>query len=155
MNILFLIIILFTPLLFASPVINKNEAVSECGEYTLKVVSYEFDQGLPEKVLSNESAGHFGNPYLVKQEFIYVSKKGLVSHPISDLWPKYERIDPERYYTAKIKQCSDNREATFSLWSGGNCRDVCEAWGVIRFSENGSITSLKGLSYPEFKEYNL
>ncbi|MDW7549033.1 hypothetical protein HUZ36_17650 [Pseudoalteromonas sp. McH1-7] len=152
---LLLSFILFSPSVpGAQPGPVRKEVVSECGDYQLKIVSLELNRNIPEQSILDESAGHFGNPYLLTQELVYISKAGVTTHSISNVWPEYERIDPTRYYSATIKQCTDKREAIIAFWSGGNCRDVCEAWALVTFTEDGTIESSKGLSYQEFKLFN-
>ncbi len=139
---------------YADTDLIKKVTTSKCGSYELKVVSFELDRGLPEHSFLAKSAGHFGNPYLVKQNLVYTSESGAKDYPISTIWPEYERIDSARYYSANIKQCTDNREALIAFWSGGNCKNVCEAWGLVKFSEDGTIESSQGLSYAQFRQYN-
>lgn len=137
---------------FSKSQLAKKEVISNCGNHQLTIVSYELDSHLPAHTLSKDSAGHYGNPYLAKQNLVFRSNAGETHYSIKAIWPQYGRIDPTRFYSASIKQCSQENGAFIAFWSGGNCRDVCEAWSQVKFNDDGSIKSNLGLSYAEFKQ---
>ncbi|WP_155247349.1 hypothetical protein [Teredinibacter turnerae] len=99
--------------------------------------------------------GHLGDPYLISQTITYKAKGSKENvNSVESVLPKYSRVENGRKYVAKLGSCVGESSVTLSLWGGGNCTNVCEAWTLITFGSNGEVKSSKGLTYAEFKKYN-
>lgn len=126
----------------------------DCGSY--KIISTV--RTLPVKLRESQipyeiTMGHYGNPYVLGQSISYVSDiTEEVTFDFSKIIPSYGRIDSGRKYLAKPEACVSQSSATFSFWGGGNCRTVCEAWALVKFSTTGHPINVQGLSYSEFKQ---
>ena len=124
-----------------------------CEGYSLSVTSFELDPNIQPELIRTKTAGHFGNPYLVKQEIVFTHTQQVsVNYAISEMQPEYERVSSTRYYSGKVEQCSADGLVVMSFWSGGNCKDVCEVWGAVTFSPQGYVLSKLGLTFAQFKQ---
>jgi len=57
----------------------------------------------------------------------------------------------DRYYVETPKFCNENK-IYFSLWSGGNCENGCEAFGFVEIGESNQILGSDLIPYSVFKE---
>lgn len=137
------------------------EVVTE--ETSLECSSFEIIskvQALPFSLRESEipyeiTMGHYGKPHVLEQSISYISDTGEnEAFSVNAIIPTYERIDDDRKYLAKPEACVGPYSAVFSLWGGGNCKTVCEAWVLVEFSHSGKPVKAIGLSYSEFKQHN-
>lgn len=131
--------------------LNTETKKLSCDTFELKLITKEFSRNLAEsEIPTHLTMKHYGNPYLVSQQ-VLVDESTAVD--VNTLLPEYERIESGRKYSAKFGSCVGGDSFTLSLWGGGNCRTVCEAWALVSISEGGTLLSSKGLSYAEFKTF--
>lgn len=136
--------------------VKTDEIGLDCGSFKIisKVQSLPFS--LRESEIPYEiTMGHYGKPHVLKQSISYVSDTAEgEAFAVDAITPTYERIDADREYLAKPEACVGPHSAAFSLWGGGSCKNVCEAWVLVEFSRSGKPVNALGLSYSEFKQYN-
>ena len=135
--------------------VEVNETTLDCEGFGLSLVKRSLPFSINEsKIPYDITMGHYDSPHLLSQSFTYISGEVKNQQDSITLLPTYERIDPSRSYIAKAVSCVSDNSVTVSFWGGGNCKDICEAWSLVTFSKVGKVVSSKGLTYPEFKQYN-
>jgi len=128
----------------------------DCGPYmiisTVKTLPFKLRESqIPYEI----TMGHYGKPHVLGQSISYISDNaGKVTFDVNEIIPSYGRIDSARKYLAKPEACVSQNSVVFSFWGGGNCKTVCEAWALVKFSTTGDPIKVQGLSYSEFKQYN-
>ncbi|WP_297811368.1 hypothetical protein [uncultured Methylophaga sp.] len=136
--------------------VRTDEVSLECRSFKIisKVQSLPFS--LRESEIPYEiTMGHYGKPHVLEQSISYVSDTvENDAFEVDAILPAYERIDDERKYLAKPVACVGPHSVAFSLWGGGNCKTVCEAWVLVEFSGTGKPVKALGLTYSEFKQHN-
>ena len=136
--------------------VRTDEISLECSSF--KIISKV--QTLPSSLRESEipyeiTMGHYGKPHVLEQSISYVSDTAEnMAFAVDAITPTYERIDDDRKYLAKPEACVGPHSVVFSLWGGGNCKTVCEAWVLVEFSGSGKPVKVLGLSYSEFKQHN-
>ena len=127
-----------------------------CSDFTIKSTTKSLPFSIRETIIgisdSKVSMGHYGRPHVTEQTFEYIKENVMVKLPvIESLLTGYSKIDPKRPYLSHPYKCLGDNKVLFSMWGGGNCSNVCEAFAVIEFTNSGNIKSSKGLTYKEYK----
>jgi len=125
-----------------------------CDEFTIQ----SLEKSLPHSVNENlvrGGLGHLGNFLIISHTLSYINKNKSISQQLpklEKLLTSYERIDPRRPYISKPEACPGKNTVLFSMWGGGNCSSVCEAWALVIFSPEGNIKHIEGLTYDEYNK---
>jgi len=130
------------------------ESILKCSKFSIVTKTKSFPFSLSENKIPYEiTMKHMGNPHLISQKQMYINSGKEVELPnlISKL-SNYKKIEKKRSYTIKPVKCLGASSVLFSLWGGGNCSTVCEAYVKAAFTENGAISSIYGLTYKEYNE---
>ena len=134
------------------PVKERSSKV-ECGNFSIISTTKKLPDFLHHsKIPKSLSIGHKGINY-IGYELTYQAEGKLVKvKPLESYLNGYERIAEDRLYISRPQKCIQPNTVLFSMWGGGNCSDVCEAFSLITFNPNGEIEKAEGLSMKEYKD---
>jgi len=130
----------------------KTESKLQCDNFeiiskTLRLPSHLHHSQIPKEL----RIGHAGGNY-IGHKLIYTSK--LARNEIVGIKENlkgYEKLAENRVYIAKPVKCLSDNHVLISLYGGGNCDTVCEAYATLEFNKQGEIVNAQGLTYQEFK----
>ncbi|WP_444896916.1 hypothetical protein [Microbulbifer sp. SSSA005] len=130
---------------------NKIDEL-DCEGFKLRTITTSIDPNVKENDLPFEALlGHKTKSHVISQYVIFVGDAlSIKIPPIESLISNYSRIDPKRPYLASPEFCHGNK-VYISLWSGGTCSTVCEAWIVVDFDKSGAVTNAVGLTFAQFR----
>ncbi|WP_444905582.1 hypothetical protein ACJJIR_12425 [Microbulbifer sp. SSSA008] len=122
-----------------------------CKGFKLQTITTSIDPNVRENDLPFEALlGHKTKSHVISQQVIYVGDEhSIMVSPIENHVSNYPRIDPKRPYLASPEFCHDNK-VYFSLWGGGTCNTVCEAWVEVEFDRHGKVANAVGLTFEQF-----
>jgi len=130
----------------------KTEDHLQCDNFTIEAETLRLPENLHySQIPKGLSIGHAGGNY-IGYKLQYTSQ--LAQNEIVQLKDKlkgYKRLSAERIYIAKAVKCLSNNQILITLWSGGNCDTVCEAYATLEFDKQGKVINAKGHSYQEYK----
>jgi hypothetical protein len=136
--------------------VEVDQVELDCTSFKMASVVKSLPSNISESKIPYEiTMGHYGNPYALSQTILYISPSvAPAAIAVEKIQPVYSRIDPTRKYLATPEKCLPKNSVLFSFWGGGNCTNVCEAWGRVYFSTKGEILEVKGLNYQELEKFN-
>lgn len=135
--------------------VNTRYKAVSCGDFLIESVTKKLPDYLHHSQIPKSlSIGHKGINY-IGYELTYKSKGQEIDiKPLKDHLSGYKKLSKDRVYISRPLKCIKPNAVLFSMWGGGNCSDVCEAFSVITFNSSGVITKARGLSVKEFNELN-
>jgi hypothetical protein len=133
--------------------IEEKTQTLNCNEFSIHTKERSFPFAIRESRIPYElTMKHLGRPHLISQSNSYISVDKSVPIPaLESITFNYERIDAKRPYISEPVKCLDGKKVLFTMWGGGNCSTVCEAWAIVEFTKNGLVRSFQGIAYDEFK----
>jgi len=133
--------------------VNTRFKAISCGNFSIESVTKKLPDYLHHSQIPKSlSIGHKGINY-IGYELTFRSKdKEVDIKPLKDHLSGYQKLAKDRLYISRPIKCIKPNSVLFSMWGGGNCSDVCEAFSVISFDLNGIVTKARGLSVKEFNE---
>ena len=133
--------------------IEEKTQTLKCNEFSIHTKERSFPFAIRESRIPYElTMKHPGRPHLISQSNSYISVDKSVPIPaLESITSNYERIDAKRPYISEPVKCLDGKKVLFTMWGGGNCSTVCEAWAIVEFTKNGLVRSFQGIAYDEFK----
>ena len=93
-----------------------------------------------------------GEHYISTTFFTSPSTKKHVVTNIENHFENYSRIADDRVYNWSADKCLPDDKILISLYSGGNCTNVCEAWGILQFDGNAKIKTAEGLTLAAYNK---
>ncbi len=135
------------------PVIENTKNL-QCANFSVTSVTRELSHRLHySEIPENISMGHQGGNYL-SQSMTFKAGNLQRNMPALELiLTGYNKISADRPYLSTPVKCVGSDTLLVSMWSGGNCSTVCEAYALITFDNSGNIIKSKGLTYKEYKQY--
>lgn len=130
----------------------KTETKLKCDNFTVHAETLRLPSHLHHSQIPKElSIGHAGGNY-IGHKLQYTSK--LARNEIVGIKENlkgYEKLAENRVYIVKPVKCLSDNHVLISLYGGGNCDTVCEAYATIEFDKQGKVINAKGHSYQEYK----
>jgi len=134
--------------------LESKESILKCSKFSIYTKTISFPFSLRENNIPYEKTmKHMGNAHLISQKLIF-SNTG-VENELPDIISKlsdYKKIDKKRSYIISPVKCLGESSVLLSLWGGGNCSTVCEAYAKATLTKNGVLSSISGLTYKEYSD---
>jgi hypothetical protein len=130
-----------------------TETKLQCDNFSIKAETLRLPSHLHHSQIPKElSIGHAGGNF-VGHKIQYTSQSVMSEIVgIKQQLKGYEKLAKKRVYIAKPVKCLSDYNVLISLYGGGNCDTVCEAYATLKFNKQGEIVDAKGLSYQEFTD---
>lgn len=125
--------------------VTKSETSIECENFSIKAEASKLPSHLHHsQIPKGLSIGHVGGNY-IGHKLHYISQS--VSTKVVGIKQQlkgYEKLDKKRVYIAKPVKFLLNNHVLISLYGGGNCNTVCEAYASLEFNKQGELVNAQG-----------
>lgn len=132
--------------------LQEKQSDFSCNEFTIQSLEKRLPYSVNENLVRG-GLGHLGDFNIISHTITYSSQnKSIIQQlpKLEKLLTSYDRIDPNRPYISKPEACPGNDAVLFRMWGGGNCSNVCEAWALVIFTDEGKIDKITGLTGNEY-----